>query len=110
MYVSIDKFSQVRYNVHILIIKEFYIMSITNATNFRKDFFKYLDTAINDNQVITVTTKSGNAIILNEEEYNALIETAYLNSIPNMAQSIIDGSNTPTDELVEIDWKNELQD
>ena len=85
-------------------------MSIVNATNFRKNVYEYLSSAVDTNDVITVTTKNGNAVLINEEEYRALVETAYINAVPGLAADIIEGMNTPLDELVEIDWKNELQD
>ena len=85
-------------------------MSIVNATTFRKDMYQYLDNAVELNQVITVTTKKGNAVILSEEEYRGMVETAYINSIPGLAESIIAGMNAPDSEFVEIDWKNELPD
>ncbi|MCL2375103.1 MAG: type II toxin-antitoxin system Phd/YefM family antitoxin [Firmicutes bacterium] len=85
-------------------------MSIVNATNFRKNAYDFLANAVNLSEVVTITTKNGNAVLLSEEDYRGLAETAYLNSIPGLANDIIAGMNTPTEELVEIDWKNELQD
>ena len=83
-------------------------MSIVNATNFRRDMYKYLDNAIELNDIITVTTKSGNAVIMSEEEYRGMTDTLYLNSVPELAQKIIDGINADDSEFVEVDWKNEL--
>jgi len=85
-------------------------LSVINATILRKNLFEYLNNAIDLNDVITVTTKKGNAVIISEEEYNSIIETAYINSIPGLADEIIKGMNTPTSELKKIDWRNELQD
>ena len=48
-------------------------------------------------------------IALSKEEYSSLIETAYINSVPGLAESIIEGANTPIGELIEVDWRNELQ-
>ena len=36
-------------------------MTNTNATNFRKNIFEYLNQAVEYNDVINVTTKNGNA-------------------------------------------------
>ena len=85
-------------------------MSVINATALRKNLFEYLNNAIDSNDVITVTTQNGNAVIISEEEYNSIIETAYINSIPGLADEIIKGMNTPTSKLKKIDWRNELQD
>ena len=83
-------------------------MSIVNATNFRKDVYRYLDNAVELNSIITVTTKNGNAVIMSEEEYSNMVETAYLNSIPGLTSSIIERKNAPDSDFVEVDWKNEL--
>lgn len=53
-------------------------MTNTNATNFRQNLFAYLDQAVLYNDVITVSTKSGNAVVLSEEDYAALLETLHL--------------------------------
>ena len=47
--------------------------TIVNATTLRKKLFEYLDDAIDVNDVITVTTKKGNAVIISEEEYNSIV-------------------------------------
>ena len=53
-------------------------MTNTNITNFRKNVFEYVNQAIKYNDVINVNTKNGNAIIMNEKDYNSLIETLYI--------------------------------
>ena len=83
-------------------------MSITNATNLRKNLFKYLESAIND-ETILVTTSKGNAAIISEEYLRSLEETCYLYGIPGMRESIEAGIKAPKDELIKIDWKNELK-
>lgn len=83
-------------------------MSVTNATNFRKNIYNYLDSAIDLNDEITITTKKGNAVLISAEELSGLRETAYLNSIPGLAQKILEGRNDPNEETFEVDWKNEL--
>lgn len=84
-------------------------MSITNATTLRKNLFGYLDAAAVNDEKIIVTTKNGNAAIVSEEYLRNLEETCYLCSIPDMAQSIVDGMNTPAEELEKIDWKKALK-
>lgn len=82
-------------------------MAITNATNFRKNVYKYLESAVDMNDVVYVTTKTGNAVILSEEDYRGLTETAYLNSIPGMAEHILAG-RSENEETFTVDWKHEL--
>lgn len=79
----------------------------TNITNFRKNIFGILEQTIKYNEPVNISTKSGNAVIISEEDYNGLMETLYLSSIPNMKEKIIDGMNTPLNECIpedEVEW------
>lgn len=66
-------------------------MEITNASDLRKNLFKSLENVIEFNDSITVNTKKGNAVILSEDEYNALLETVYLMSQPGLVNKIKEG-------------------
>lgn len=79
-------------------------MTNTNATNLRKNLFNYLETAIDFNEVININTKKGNAILISETEYNGLLETLYLLSVPGMKDKLIDGLNTPIGDCEELEW------
>jgi PHD/YefM family antitoxin component YafN of YafNO toxin-antitoxin module len=79
-------------------------MTNTNATNLRKNLFDYLNSAVEFNDVINVNTKKGNAIILSEQEYNGIMETLYLCSIPGMKERLTDGLNSKLDDCVEFEW------
>ena len=79
----------------------------TNITNFRKNIFAILEQTIKYNEPVNISTKSGNAVIISEEDYNCLMETLYLSSIPNIKEKIIDGMNTPLNECIpenEVEW------
>ena len=78
-------------------------MTNTNATNFRKNIFEYLNQAVIYNDVINVNTKNGNAVLISEEDYNNMLETLYLVSIPGMTRSI---QNAKTESLEECDLYN----
>ena len=67
-------------------------MTNVNASNFRKDLFRYLDQAIIYNEPINIATKKGNVIILNEEEYRGMVETLYIESIPGLKTAILESS------------------
>lgn len=82
-------------------------MTNTNITNLRKNLFEYIDQAVNYNDVINVNTKNGNAVIISEKDYNSLMETLYLSSVPGLADKIKDGLNTPISECVpedKVEW------
>ena len=79
----------------------------TNITNFRKNIFGLLEQTIKYNEPVNISTKDGNAVIISEEDYNGLMETLYLNSIPGMREKIIEGMNTPLEECIPenvVEW------
>ena len=83
-------------------------MAPISANNFIKNPNEYLDKASKPNGELLIKTKIGEVVLLNADTYRSLVETAYLNSIPELAKDIIDGMNTPLAECTECDWKNEL--
>ncbi|MDO5564681.1 MAG: type II toxin-antitoxin system Phd/YefM family antitoxin [Eubacteriales bacterium] len=79
----------------------------TNITNFRKNIFGMLEQTIKFNEPVNISTKAGNAVIISEEDYNGLMETLYLSSIPTMKEKIIEGLHTPIEECLhenEVHW------
>ena len=86
---SIDKKMNVRYNVRA--VKEVEMMINTNVTSFRKNVYGILEQAIKYNEPVNVSTKDGNSIIISEADYNDLMETLYLTSIPSMKEKIQEG-------------------
>ena len=79
-------------------------MENVNATNFRKNIFEYLNSAVSFGDVINISTKNGNAIVISEDEYNSLLETVYLLSIPGMKEKLIDGKKASLDDCQELKW------
>ena len=82
-------------------------MTNINATNFRKDIYELLEQAIKYNEPINVSTKNGNAVILSEEDYNNLIETVYISSIPGLKDDIVEGLKEPLDNCLaeeDVEW------
>ena len=82
-------------------------MIATNVTTFRNNIFSMLEQTIKYNEPLSVTTKSGNVIVLSEEDYRGLTETLYLSSVPGMKEKLLDGKNTPVSDCVpesEVAW------
>lgn len=82
-------------------------MTNVNATNFRKNLFEYLNQAVDFNDVINVSTKNGNAVVMSEEDYNSLMETLYLMSHPGTREEVLTGMQEPIEACVpldEVDW------
>lgn len=82
-------------------------MTNVNITNFRKDIYELLEQTIKYNEPINVTTKNGNAVILSEEDYNNLMETLYISSIPELKEDIVKGLKEDVKDCIkeeEVDW------
>lgn len=79
----------------------------TNITNFRKNIFGLLEQTIKYNEPVNISTKEGNAVIISEEDYNGLMETLHLCSVPDMKEKVVEGLNTPLNECLtenEVEW------
>ena len=75
----------------------------TNITQFRKNVLAMLENTIKYNEPINISTKSGNAILLSEEEYNGIMATLELSSNAELKKTLIDGMNTPLSECISED-------
>ena len=82
-------------------------MATTNVTELRKNLFSTVDSVIKFNEPVQVTTKNGNAILLSEEDYNALLETVYLMSQPGLVSKIKEGEKEKASEMSEFNPKEE---
>ncbi len=82
-------------------------MTNVNITNFRKDIYELLEQTIKYNEPLNISTKNGNAIVLSEEDYNNLIETLYISSIPGLKEDIKKGLKEDIKDCVsedEVEW------
>ena len=82
-------------------------MTNTNITNFRKNMFEYVNQAVEYNDIINVSTKNGNAVIMSEEEYNGLMETLHLSADSRVQKEILDGLQESLENCVsedEVEW------
>lgn len=74
---------------------------ITNGTNARKNLFRLMDTAIAGNEEIIITGKSGNVVMISEQDYRDMMETIGLCSVPGMREKLTQGAMLPLSECVE---------
>ena len=82
-------------------------MTNTNITNFRKDIYNLLENTIKYNEPINNSTKNGNAVVISEEDYNSIMETLYIMSVPNLKDEIVKRENDNDEEYVdesEVKW------
>jgi antitoxin YefM len=80
-------------------------MSTITASEARARLFRLIDEAAESHQPLLITGKRNKAILIAEEDWQAIQETLYLLSVPGMRESIREGMATPVDECVEnLDW------
>lgn len=73
-------------------------MTILTATEARSKLYSLIDETANTHQPIVITGKRGNAVLVSEEDWNAISESLHLLSIPGMRESIKEGMETPVAE------------
>ena len=80
-------------------------MTTFNATDARSRLYNLIDEASQTHKPIIITGKRNNAVLLAEEDWNAINETLYLVSIPGMRESILEGMESDLEECdQELDW------
>lgn len=79
-------------------------MTFVSLDSFRKDVGTYVEHAVTRNDVITLATSKGNAVILSEEEYSGLLETLRLMSAAGMKERIVEAHSTPIEEAEDFEW------
>lgn len=79
-------------------------MTAINATSARKNFYQLIQDVNTNSTPITITNSRGkNAVLLSEDDWNAIQETVYLNSIPGMVDSILSANGESLEERTVYD-------
>jgi len=76
-------------------------MTSYSASEARKNLYKLVDQVKETHEPIYITGKRNSAYLISEEDWRAIQETLYLDSIPGMRESILEGMNTPAEEMDE---------
>ena len=82
-------------------------MSAINITNARKELYNLVEEVNLYSEPTLIVSKKGNAVLVSENDWNAIQETVYLNSIPGMVVSIKKGMETPIEDCVseeDVEW------
>ena len=80
-------------------------MTTFKATEARTKLYSLIDEAATTHKPITITGKRGNAVLLAEDDWNAINETLFLLSIPGMRESIREGMDSKLkDAANKLDW------
>lgn len=80
-------------------------MTAISVTKARANLYRLVDQANEESQTITITGKRGNAVLIGEDDWSAIQETIYLNSIPGMSQSVIEADQEGIEAASNrLDW------
>lgn len=83
-------------------------MNAINVTQARANLFQLIANVNFNSEPITLTNNKGkNAVLIGEDDWNAIQETLYLNSIPGMYDSLKKGMETSLDECIsekDVEW------
>ena len=73
-------------------------MLTVDASEAKADLIELIDHVSLSHESILITGRKSNAVLLAEDEWNAINETLYLISIPGMRESILEGMREGIDE------------
>ncbi len=80
-------------------------MKTITATQARNKIYKLIDETAEESKPIQITGKRANAVLVSEDDWNAIQETLYLLSIPGMKESIVKGMKEPVEKCVtKLPW------
>ncbi len=73
-------------------------MNTMNASEAREKLYRLLDESAAAHEPVLITGPRSNAVLVAEEDWNAIQETLHLLSVPGMRESILEGLATPINE------------
>ena len=80
-------------------------MMTLNVTEARANLYKLIDDTSASHEPVVITGKRGNAVLLAEDDWNAINETLHLLSVPGMRESILEGMQETIDSAAtELNW------
>ena len=83
-------------------------MTSISITKARANLYQTVSEVNESSQPITITNNRGkNAVLIGEEDWKAIQETLYLNSIPGMSQSILASKKEDLSECTSYDPNEE---
>lgn len=80
-------------------------MTTLNVTEARAKLYSLIDETVSSHRPIIIKGKRSNAVLLAEEDWNAINETLYLVSMSGMRESIMQGLQADVDACNKgLDW------
>jgi prevent-host-death family protein len=80
-------------------------MTTHTASDARAKLYRLIDETAESHEPALITGRRHNAVLVSEEDWNAIQETLYLLTIPGMRESIREGMAANPDDLeTDLDW------
>lgn len=70
-------------------------MTTITASEARAGLYRLIDQAAESHKPVVISGKRANAVLVSEEDWNAIQETLYLWAVPGMRESIKDAMAEP---------------
>jgi len=78
---------------------------VISASQARANIFRLIDEAAESHEPIVITGKRNNAVLLSQEDWSAIQETLFLQSIPGMRESLLESREAPDEEFSDrVEW------
>ena len=80
-------------------------MTAVTATAARANLYRLIDQVNDESEPLTITGQRGNAVLIGEEDWQAIQETLFLASVPGLSESIRQARAEGIDAgSSELDW------
>ena len=81
-------------------------MSTINITNARKGLYNLVENVNKYHEPTLIVGKRANAVLISEDDWSAIQETLYLDAIPGMTNSILEGAKESIEDCISEDMVN----
>ena len=82
-------------------------MKTTKVSFLKRNLSDIVTKVVEEKEIVSIKTQKGNAIIIPESFYNALVETIYLTSQPDILSKILKGEGESIDSMTSFNPKEE---
>lgn len=80
-------------------------MSTINATAARSNLYRLIDQVAEESRPVRITGRRSTAVLVSEEDWEAIQETLYLQAVPGMVDSIRQAREESVEAASEeLDW------
>lgn len=80
-------------------------VTAVSATAARSNLYRLIDQVNEESEPLTITGQRGNAVLVGEEDWQAIKETLFLASVPGLTESIRQARADGIDAgSAELDW------